>query len=211
VIRDSFRSDGSTSVTDLTVVRAASSIIAPKAKVIAPKAKVVAPAAKARTKAATAAKATKPVVRKAATASRPVSAHTGTNRLWIPSLGLSQRIYTWGCRPGTLPNRVYRWTCTGRNNLVLLGHSSGVFSRIHNYYAAHHRMPRAAYLLYANSQGNVQRYNLVWTRIITDASIYNGNDRTLTTASLSRPTITLITCYGTGVLRRLVTRWVLAS
>ena len=57
----------------------------------------------------------------------------------------------------------------------------------------------------------VQRYNLAWTRVITDASLLGGRDTGVLTASLSRPTITLITCIGRGAPKRLVTRWALAQ
>jgi hypothetical protein len=140
----------------------------------------------------------------------PTPVYRGRNRIWIPSLELSQQIYSWGCKGGVLANRVYRWTCSGKNNLDLLGHAWGVFAPMHDYYVRHHRMPANAFLMYADGSGKVRRYDLAWTRVVNEVSLQGGKDRGIIYDDLARPSITLETCIGKNNIKRLVTRWVLS-
>jgi hypothetical protein len=154
--------------------------------------------------------------RSTSTAPKPMStskaapAYRGRNHIWIPSLGLSRHVYVWGCRSGTLPNRIYQWTCAGKHNLDLLGHAWGVLAPMHDFYVSHKRMPRNAFLMYADGSGKVRRYDLAWTRVVSDASLQNGKDQGIIYDDLARPSITLETCIGANNVNRLVTRWVLS-
>ena len=130
----------------------------------------------------------------------------GHDHLWIPSLKLSQKVYTWGCAFGVLPPRVYIWTCAGNNDLYLFGHNNSVFLPIKAYYAAHHRMPAGATLSYANHAGVVTTYRVAWIKVVLNSSL-TGSNSGIVYDDLATPSVTTHTCYGSADQYRLIIRW----
>lgn len=125
---------------------------------------------------------------------KPPATYAGKNHLWVPALGMSEEVRTWGCKGGTLPNYVYIWTCAGTNNLYLLGHNNKyVFGPFVSYYDRHGKaLPKGMDLYYANSKGKVTHYKLTFTKIVRYGS---DAQMRLIYDNLGTPSVTIQTCY----------------
>jgi hypothetical protein len=150
-------------------------------------------AAKAR--AASAAKAPKPKVKKAAGTFR------GMNRVWIPELGINRSLAFFPCSRTRPPdNYMYRWGCSGSNNVYIMGHAASVMRPLHDaYYSGRLHVGMKAY--YADGKGRVHVFAVRWwkkTLPTTDAAW----------AWAPQPTssMTLQTCVGSRGQYRLMVR-----
>ncbi len=141
------------------------------------------------------------------TSSKPKAvAYVGRNRLWMPTLGVSQSVSFFSCTRSAPPdNYVYRWCCAGNNNVYLLGHAYGVFKPLHDAYL-NGRLAKGMRVYYADGSGRVHGYSVQWwklTRPTTDAS--------WAWAAQSVPSMTLQTCVGANSQYRLMVRLVQIS
>lgn len=156
-------------------------------------------------------RSTKPKVAKVRPSSKLTSrvalpekgAFSGANHVWIPALGISRTVHFFPCDRGRAPdNFLYRWGCSGTNNVYLMGHASSVMKALHDAYVRGGlRVGMKAY--YADAQGKVRTYALKWwklTRPTTSAS--------WAWASQSVPSMTLQTCVGSHSQYRLMVRLV---
>jgi len=133
------------------------------------------------------------------------SVYHGTNHVWMPTLGMSQRVYLFPCSRGTDPaNLVYRWGCAGTNNVYLLGHAYGVFKALHDAYS-NGKLKKGMPVVYADASGHVRLYRVTTWRIVSPA------DAGWAIASQSVPSMTLQTCIGPNGSERLNVRLVQAS
>jgi hypothetical protein len=131
--------------------------------------------------------------------------YTGTNHVWMPTLGINRRVYSFPCSRGTSPdNLVYRWGCSGRNNVYLLGHAYGVFKALHDAYS-HGKLRVGMPVIYADGHGRVRLYRVVTWRVV------NPRNATWAIASQPVPSMTLQTCVGPKGSLRLNVRLVLAD
>ena len=140
-----------------------------------------------------------------ATTKPRTTGYHGVYRLWIPALGLSRSISDWGCRGGTIPNRVESWGCAGTNNLYLLGHAWGVFAPIHDGYHSGALRPGLT-AWFADKSGDVHRYEVSWVRHVALDDYASWS--TWAIAASSRPVITLQTCDGATSAYRILVRLV---
>jgi hypothetical protein len=129
--------------------------------------------------------------------------YRGTNHVWIPSLGTSRSVSWFPCSRTTDPsNYVYRWGCAGANNVYLLGHAWGVFKPLHDaYYSG--RLRTGMKVVYADASSRVHTYSVSWWRVVAPTTAASW-----AWASLSRPSMTLQTCVGSGGNYRLMVRLV---
>jgi hypothetical protein len=131
--------------------------------------------------------------------------YVGTNHVWMPTLGINRRVYSFPCSRGTSPdNLVYRWGCAGRNNVYLLGHAYGVFKALHDAYW-NHKLKVGMPVIYADGHGGVRLYRVVTWRIVQPA------DAAWAMASQRVPSMTLQTCVGPNGTLRLNVRLVAAD
>ena len=135
--------------------------------------------------------------------------HGPVGRLRIPALGIDRNVYDWGCRGGKLPNKVYRWTCSGENNTFLLGHAASVFQPL--YRAAHrHNLTKGMTLKYSTATDVEHTYQLVYHAVIPLRRFWPPLPRYYWLFnSSSPPVVTLVTCYGPHDRSRLVARFAL--
>jgi hypothetical protein len=135
-------------------------------------------------------------------APRTTSFH-GRNHVWIPGLGVSRGIQSFPCSRSRPPDAgVYRWGCSGTNNVYLLSHAWSTFKPVHDAYVGG-RLHKGLRVWYADGSGKVRQYSVIWwklTRPTTAAS--------WAWASLSRPSMTLQTCVGAQSQYRLMVRLV---
>ncbi len=145
--------------------------------------------------------ASTPVV-KAAAAKPPKPTYAGTNRFWIPSLGMSNHVYWFACTRSRDPdNLIYRWGCAGANNVYILGHAYGVMKPLHDAYvrgALHDGMVA----IYADGKGHVHWYKVVSWRVV------DPSEAAWAIASQPVPSMTLQTCVGKDGQYRLNVRLV---
>ena len=144
-----------------------------------------------------AASAAKPVVHTAAApkpkvtkppVSRPT--YSGRNHFWIPSLGMSDRVYTFECTRSRAPdNLIYRWGCAGTNNVYILGHAYGVMKPLHDLYVRG-GLRKGLVALYADAAGRVHWYRVVSWRVV------DPSEAAWAIASQPVPSMTLQTCVG---------------
>lgn len=126
------------------------------------------------------------------TATSPASLK-GANHFWFPSLGINQRVYTWPCAGGSIPDKVYSWGCEGDNNVYMLGHAYGVFKPLHDaYHSGALHVGLIAY--YAAGDGQVHAYRVTQVRHVLGVDYKQWS--TWAVGSQSSPSLTLQTCDG---------------
>ena len=131
---------------------------------------------------------------------RSTSAYRGRNHVWIPALGNDRSVSFYSCSSSVYPgDRVYRWGCTGRNNVYLFGHAASVFKPLHDAYVRG-RLRKGMKVTYADGNGKVSTYAVVWWRLTTP------DKGAFAFAGQSRPSMTLQTCVGARNQYRLVVR-----
>ena len=134
---------------------------------------------------------------------QPASAYRGRNHVWIPSLGVNRSVSAFPCSRSRAPdNLVYRWGCSGRNNVYLMGHAYSVFKPLHDAYVQG-RLTRGMQVVYADNNGRVRTYAVVWWKVVrpTTAAAWAW-------AAQSVPSMTLQTCVGPNGNLRLMVRLV---
>ena len=143
----------------------------------------------------------KPAQPKITAAPKPPT-YTGRNHFWIPSLGMSDRVYPFECTRSRDPdNYLYRWGCAGTNNVYILGHAYGVMKPLYNLYAAG-RLRKGLVAVYADGQGHVHWYRVTTWRVV------EPTDAAWAIASQPVPSMTLQTCVGKDGRYRLTVRLV---
>jgi hypothetical protein len=189
-----------------STVLAPTSLTAPVRITVAPRPATLPDAAVAKPKASTATRATAAKSTTRTVASRPTSTMTvyrGTNHVWIPSLGISRSVSWFPCSRTTDPaNYVYRWGCAGANNVYLLGHAWGVFKPLHDAYY-NGRLRTGMKVVYADGSSRVHTFSVIWWKVVAPTT-----SASWAWASLSRPSMTLQTCVGSGGNYRLMVRLV---
>jgi multidrug efflux pump subunit AcrA (membrane-fusion protein) len=130
------------------------------------------------------------------------AAYSGTNRIWIPSLGVSRGVSSFPCSRSEPPaNQVYRWGCAGTNNVYLFGHAWGVMKPLHDAYVAGN-LGLGLKVVYADGKGRVRTYRVTEIRVVTPDQV----DWAI--AAQAKPSMTLQTCVGARSERRLLVRLV---
>ena len=131
------------------------------------------------------------------------SAYHGRNHVWIPALGINRSVEAFPCSRSRPPdNHIYRWGCSGRNNVYLLGHAFSVFKPLHDAYVGG-RLRKGMKVHYADGNGRVTTYSVIWwkvTRPVASAS--------WAWAPQAKPSMTLQTCVGRKGSLRLMVRLV---
>jgi len=151
--------------------------------------------------------ATKPVVKATVKAPAPKPAapkpsYSGTNRFWIPSLGLNYRVHLFECSRSRDPdNYIYRWGCAGANNVYILGHAYGVMKPLHDLYARG-GLRKGMVAIYADGAGRVHWYR------VTEWRVVDPSEAAWAIASQPVPSMTLQTCVGKDGSKRLNVRLV---
>lgn len=137
----------------------------------------------------------------------PVAASfRGTNHVWIPALGINRGTFSFPCSRSQAPaNYVYRWGCSGSNNLYLIGHAYGVFKALHDAYY-NGRLKVGLTAVYADGAGRIHTYRVAWWRVVRPTT-----DAKWAWASLTTPGMTLQTCLGANSEYRLMVRLVQVS
>jgi len=129
-------------------------------------------------------------------------AYSGENHFWIPSLGLSQRVYAFPCTRAKAPvNVIYRWGCAGRNNVYIFGHAYGVMKPLHDAYVAG-RLHVGMLAIYADAHGNIRSYRVTSWRVV------DPTEPGWAIADQPVPSMTLQTCLGARSQWRLNVRLV---
>jgi hypothetical protein len=125
-----------------------------------------------------------------------VRAYNGTNHVWMPTLGVANKVFAFPCSRGREPdNLVYRWGCAGTNNVYLLGHAYGVFQALHDAYDVG-RLKLGMPVVYADSHGRLHLYRVTTWRIVHPTEVGWA------IAAQPVPSMTLQTCVGSkGTLR----------
>ena len=128
-------------------------------------------------------------------------AYSGTNHVWIPSLGIDRSVYGFACTRSKAPdNLTYRWGCSASNNVYLLGHAYGVFKPLHDAYY-NGKLQKGMKVMYADATGAVHTYSVLWWKVVKPTT-----DAAWAWASLSSPGMTLQTCLGATSAYRLMVR-----
>ena len=176
---------------NLRAAAAASVETKPVAKPAATKTKAQAAPAKAATPKAAAPKA-----------AAPKPTYSGTDRFWIPSLGMSDKVHWFSCTRSRDPdNYIYRWGCAGSNNVYILGHAYGVMKPLHDLYVRG-GLHKGLVAIYADSSGRVHWYKVVSWQVVDPSQV------TWAIASQPVPSMTLQTCVGKNSQYRLNVRLV---
>jgi hypothetical protein len=135
-----------------------------------------------------------------AAATRPT--YSGTNRFWIPSLGMSDPVHWFSCTRSRDPdNYIYRWGCAGANNVYILGHAYGVMKPLHDLYVRG-GLRKGMVAIYADGNGRVHWYRVVSWQVVDPTQV------TWAIASQPVPSMTLQTCVGKDSQYRLNVRLV---
>lgn len=126
----------------------------------------------------------------------------GSNRFWIPSLGISDRVHLFECSRQRPPdNYMYRWGCAGQNNVYIMGHAYSVMKPLHDAYVRG-RLKVGMVAIYANGNGKVTRYRVTEWRVVDPV------DSHWAIADQPVPSMTLQTCVGKNGRLRLNVRLV---
>jgi hypothetical protein len=134
---------------------------------------------------------------------RRTRSYSGSNHVWIPSLGISRSIHWFPCDRSRAPdNYVYRWGCAGANNVYLMGHASSVMKPLHDAYVSG-RLRTGMKAIYADSKGRVRTYAVKWWKVVRPTT-----SASWAWAAQSRPSMTLQTCVGRNSAYRLMVRLV---
>ena len=129
--------------------------------------------------------------------------YKGRNHVWIPSLGISRSVSYFPCDRKRPPdNFVYRWGCSGTNNVYLLGHAYSVFKPLHDAYTSH-RLKVGLKAYYADATGKVHVYAVKWWKTTPPTT-----SASWAWAAQSTPSMTLQTCVGANSQLRLMVRLV---
>ena len=127
---------------------------------------------------------------------------SGRNHFWVPSLGISQAVYSYACgRTSTPANLIYRWGCGGTNNVYILGHAWGVMKPLHDAYTAG-RLHVGMLAIYADGNGNIRSYRVTAWQVVRPTVV------AWAIASQPVPSMTLQTCIGADSQWRLDVRLV---
>jgi len=134
---------------------------------------------------------TKPKAKATAAAPAPKApTYRGQNRFWIPSLGMSDKVYWFACTRSREPdNLIYRWGCAGANNVYIMGHAYGVMKPLHDLYVRG-GLRKGMVAIYADGNGKVHWYKVVSWRVVDPA------DAAWAIADQPVPSMTLQTCVG---------------
>ena len=147
--------------------------------------------------------AAKPAPKPRAKARSRHAVFSGTNHVWIPALGINRSVQWFPCSRTRPPdNYMYRWGCSGTNNVYLMGHAYSVMKPLHDAYVSG-RLKVGMKAYYAGADGKVHVYAVRWwklTRPTTDAA--------WAWAAQSVPSMTLQTCVGADSQWRLMVRLV---
>jgi hypothetical protein len=128
--------------------------------------------------------------------------YSGTNHVWMPTLGLSKAVYFFSCTRSQDPdNLVYRYGCAGTNNVYLLGHAGGVFKPLHDAYY-NGKLRKGMPVVYADGSGVERLYRVTSWRVVSPF------DAAWALASQPVPSMTLQTCIGKNDSLRLIVRLV---
>lgn len=128
--------------------------------------------------------------------------------LRISGIGLTARVYDWGCGSAVVPNLALRWGCRTSNNQFLVGHAYGVFRPYYLAYARHLLRP-GLIAVFTDAAGHATRYRLEWTRLVTSTYVWNGlTGGQWAWGDTSRAALTLQTCWGSTSRYRIITRFV---
>jgi sortase (surface protein transpeptidase) len=132
----------------------------------------------------------------------PKPTYSGTNRFWIPSLGMNYKVHLFECTRQRDPdNYMYRWGCAGENNVYILGHAYSVMKPLHDLYVRG-RLKVGMVAIYANANGKVTWYRVTEWRVVDPV------DSHWAIADQPRPSMTLQTCVGKDGRYRLNVRLV---
>jgi hypothetical protein len=135
-----------------------------------------------------------------------MAVYRGRNHVWIPALGIDRSVSAFPCSRTRPPdNRIYRWGCSGRNNVYLLGHAYSVFKPLHDAYVRG-RLRKGMQVFYADSSGRVRLYEVVWWRVTKPTAAAKW-----AWAPQPVPSMTLQTCVGKNSEYRLMVRLVEAG
>jgi hypothetical protein len=182
---------------------APTALTAPIRVTVVPRPQTVPVAPVAKRKAKTTTRASSPTRTVTHRATSTATVYRGANHVWIPALGISRSVSWFPCSRTTDPaNYVYRWGCAGANNVYLLGHAWGVFKPLHDAYY-NGRLRTGMKVVYGDAAGRVHTYSVIWWRVVAPTTAASW-----AWASLSRPSMTLQTCVGSGGQYRLMVRLV---
>ena len=94
------------------------------------------------------------------------SRFTGSDRFWIPSLGMSYRVHLFECSRNRPPdNFIYRWGCAGRNNVYILGHAATVMRPLHDLYVSG-GLRKGMMAVYADGAGRIHKFRVTTWRVV---------------------------------------------
>ena len=131
------------------------------------------------------------------------SAYRGRNHVWIPSLGIDRSVAAFPCSRSRPPdNHIYRWGCSGRNNVYLLGHAFSVFKPLHDAFVGG-RLRKGMKVHYADGNGRVTTYSVIWWKVTKPVA-----SASWAWAPQATPSMTLQTCVGRNGSLRLMVRLV---
>ena len=129
--------------------------------------------------------------------------YKGRNHVWIPSLGINRSVASFPCSRSQAPgNYIYRWGCSGRNNVYLMGHAYSVFKPLHDAYVSG-RLRKGMKVIYADGAGRVRTYSVIWWKVTKPTT-----SASWAWAGQSKPSMTLQTCVGPNGSLRLMVRLV---
>jgi hypothetical protein len=129
--------------------------------------------------------------------------YAGTNHVWIPSLGISRSIRWFPCDRQRPPdNYMYRWGCSGANNVYLMGHAYSVMKPLHDAYVSG-RLRKGTKAWYADANGRVRVYAVRWWKVTLPTP-----EASWAWAAQETPSMTLQTCVGKDSKYRLMVRLV---
>jgi hypothetical protein len=129
--------------------------------------------------------------------------YSGTNHVWIPSLGISRSTRWFPCDRQRPPdNYMYRWGCAGTNNVYLMGHAYSVMKPLHDAYVSG-RLRKGTKAWYADPNGKVHVYAVRWWKVTLPTT-----DAAWAWAAQAVPSMTLQTCVGKNSKYRLMVRLV---
>jgi sortase (surface protein transpeptidase) len=132
---------------------------------------------------------------------RRTAKYRGTNRMWIPALGITKGIQSFPCSRSRAPDAgVYRWGCSGHNNVYLMGHAWSTFKPLHDAYVGG-RLRKGMKVIYVDGSRRVHTYAVAWWKVVAPTTAASW-----AWASLRKPSMTLQTCVGSKSQYRLMVR-----